>query len=415
MGFLIFQMLCYFSGIAFSTGGGNNPEQQSSSFIYLKALLIMVPVLSVIFKVIIRPAFTLSAIIQVIKQNLLLCLYFAMCFLVLPFAVNWEYSLIRLSYTLFQLISLFCLLSQFQYRFLKDDIYTILKDSLHYLSLLSLVLPIYVLVINRLSVDNFRFALQSINLIHPNILASFYALLLTGHMTVLTYSNENKHSAFVFIAILAILEALLFSRTAILALIIGICMLPFLNTVFKKSTKSLLISLGLLFLAMTTFVLTAVGILSIDDILSIFTRNDTVSSMMTLTKRTVLWSELLSRIDIKVFFLGYGYSVISENYGIDFGTGILYGAHNAYLSVLLGSGIVSFLFIIFYLIRNIIFFLSARSQITYVFLINLITSYIVFFIICFSSEEMGINLSINFSYLIFLTNMAFLLKEDKRT
>lgn len=408
MSWLIFQLICFFYGIGFSTGGGNFPGQESSNFIYLKAALIFVPIAGFGVRLLLQPVSSTDEIIKFFRSNRFLVLYLLCCLVVMPFAVNVHYSLIRYSYMLFEFISLACLLAQF--RFIEDN--KAIEKSITALSFASFLLPIYVILTNGFV--GFRFGVQSLNLIHPNILATFYALLILWYVTKLIYGQGRLLSVFI-IVILSMIEIMLFSRTALLGLLLSLLSLPFISLINRKSRNALIGCLVVLFGIILFMSVCLLGLLEPEKVLSLFVRGDSVSSMLTMTNRTLLWKELLSEISLKVFLSGYGYSVISKGYGIDLGTGILYGAHNAFLSVLLGSGIFALLCIVVYFIRNAFFIIANRYYLAGNLLHYFLFANLIFLITCFASEEVGVTLTINFSFIILVTNMLFLLIKRNRT
>lgn len=410
MNAFLFQLMCYFTGIAFSTGGGNLPGQESTQWIYLKAFLILTPIIGFGWHLAHRPLSSFDTLIALLKKNAALVLYFMICLVVLPFAVNWEYSLIRLSYSLVSIAGLCCLLAQFA--LFPDNAIrtTILENTVYALSIISVLFCLGIWVKNGFSFHDFRFGVQKINVIHPNILASFFAMLCVWYAVYWVHGHKK---AWIGLVVFALLEYALFSRTAFLALAAIIVSYPFLLLWLERSKKALIGCLGIGFgLSLAAFLMIT-RILPAEVFLTPFLRQDTVSSLMTLTNRTVLWQQLLDQVTAKVFFLGHGYSVIAPHYGIDMGTGILYGAHNAFLSVLLGSGIFALLAVMSYFLLNIKRLLKQRYGISREILLIVLCSHLVFFITCFSSEEIGVTVSINLAYLLFLTNGVVLSCEQE--
>lgn len=403
---LIFQALCFFAGSAFSTGGGNLPGQESSGYVYLKAALIAMPLFGIALKIFFRPAYYTGQAIQLVARHWPLFLYLLICLLMMPFAVSPMYSMTRYSYMLFQFLALSGLLVQFSV-IPPEYLPKTMNSMTNILSCGILLASGIVLVYTGFLLGSFRYDLQGLNIIHPNILASLCVLLLIWHGM---YGISLTCYTAIFLTIgLSVLQCLLFSRAAFMALAVAWLAFLCFKVIFHQSKKALNLLMAVLFLVILLVTLCSAGIITPNILLSPFIRDDNVSSLMTLTNRTVLWQMIFEEMSLMTWITGYGYSVISSQYGVNLGTGILYGAHNAYLSVLTGSGIFALAAILIYLGRNIACLFQKRIA----YFMALLVIYAAFLILMFVSEEIGINLSMGFSYIIILTHGLFMMGKRK--
>lgn len=406
---LTFQILCLIIGLSFSAGGGNTPYESSNSFGFLKAGLIMIPILSALLIAVKFPISFIYKINDIVKNNIFLILYFIACFISLFFAVNWTYSLLRLSYTLFGFIASICLI--IQYCMYNQTKQISINKIINIVSGFILILPLYV-AMNNLQITHLRDNIQSLNLIHPNIVSSFYAHFIIWHVSNFLYNDKNKLIHLLYAFLFLTIEFLIFSRTSMLILLFIFSIWPFISFLFKRTITSL-ISIGTVISTYSILgLLLILQIISVEKLAALIIRNDDITSLLTLTNRTFLWGDLFHDLTIKTTLVGFGYSVINENYGVNLGTGILYGAHNAYLSVLLGSGVFALLFIVTYLISIFFKILKHRYELSLYTLLSLFFSYLYFILSSISSEEIGISFSITFFYILFITNI--LLQKDIR-
>ena len=399
----VLQLCLYFIGIGFSAGGGNFPTQQSNGFGVYKSLFIMLPVLWFGYLFLKKPKTALSKLGLVFKANSLIVFYFIIAAIILLFAVDAFYSLGRLFYTLMGFAGLIALLTQyFFFGYESKIIY--LKKIINYFSFYILLFPLYVACTKGL--ENFRFKLEGLYLIHPNILAAFYAHVCLWHGISFLLYKKKSIANIIYSILFLLVEYLLFSRAVIGGLLICFSVLPFLVFFYSKNAKALILGLFILLSYMVLYVLVIIDIIQMTDLASLVTRNDSLASLVTLTNRTILWQELIGRLEGARIVTGYGYSVIDRNFGIDLGTGILYGAHNTYLSILLGSGIFALLAILFYLTGNVIKIIKQKNMIEPAVFYSLLCSYLLFLITGCSSEEIGVSFSVTFAYLVMMTTIV---------
>lgn len=407
--FFVIQFLLYFIGISFSTGGGNHPGLSSNAFIYLKGAFLFAPILGFLFQLTQNYRTTLQRCRECIVQNRFLFLYLVFGFLSIPLAVDPSYSLQRLVFMIIGLSGIILLTIQFHF-FVSRGIqpYPFFEKAVTALTVLSLVFPLTVLVNYGWHdlIPGYRSALQSYLLIHPNLLASFYAHLAVFQCGYILYSHQrNLIINQICLAFLTILIVLLFSRTVFLSLLIaGFSVSLIFFGLLQKRRYLLIPLLGIGATALLSIFL-MIGSAYPRDFFEVFTRGDNISSMLTITNRTELWRILLEQVTIKTALVGNGFSVMTNTFGIDFGTGILYGAHNAYLSIFLGTGIFSLICILWYFGASFIRTWRSRFQLPLFASFALFSSLILFAVNCLTAEEVGVNTTVTFSYMIFLINI----------
>jgi hypothetical protein len=413
--FLLVQFVCYLIGIGFSAGGGNYPGLTANAFLYLKGFMLSVP-LSVFFVLLVlNPKTTVSRCLLLIRNNVFLFAYLAACFLSTPLAVDSGYSLNRLLYTLFGMAGIFSLILQYGLYLRQKDAFDTLKRHMNALSIVVLMFPVYVLLTHPIEgiMPGFRHALQETLLVHPNLIASFYAHFLVWQAAVLYFDKESgrKILSAGLNLIFACLIAILFSRSVIFSLIIaGITGFWCVGCWYRQRFLIILSLLGAFITAFVVYLILS-GIVPVTAVAQLLTREGSPESFFTMTNRLPLWSQLLSEVGMKEFLVGHGYSVMTENFGIDFQTGIIYSAHNAYLSILLGSGILALACFIVYLLINLIRIRAARHSIPSFMIAALFFSHILFVVNCLVEEEIGINTTITFAYLVFMTNMLYVTRQ----
>jgi hypothetical protein len=400
--FLIIQICLYFAGIGFSAGGGNFPGQEQNDFLPYKVIFILLPYLSLAYLAVIRPIAIANILAKLLQANKYFLIYCLLALVFLPFAVDWSYSLTRLAYMLFEAFGLITILAQYVLYGYQSD-FRNLEKTINAISFFILLFPLSVFVINGFSFTDFRSALENLYLIHPNILAAFYGHFCLWHALHLLFSAKKKKANLIYFFLFCFAEYLLFSRTAIIGLIAIFSLLPLLRFSITKSSKSLIAFLFVISFYLIGLSVVLIGAIPSSDIASVFLRDDTIDSIITFTNRTILWDQLIGNINSTTLLTGYGYSVIDPDFGIDMGTGILYGAHNAYLSVLLGSGGFALLAVLVYLFKNLIklYKQTIPPEIHYAVL----SSYLLFFITGCFSEEIGISFSVTFAYLFFMSNI----------
>jgi O-Antigen ligase len=388
--FLFIQLSFFLIATAVSAGGGNQPGNASNNFYYIKACILFVPITVVALQLLTKPDIIFYKLHKLISINIYLVFYFMISLISIAFSINQSYSFTRISYTIFELISCSCLLIQYNAKKITSHFITI-----SYIT--SLVLIFLVIFLT----NDLRYYLSDHISIHPNILASFCSHLLILSNIKWIYKKNLVNA--IPIILLLIVEIFLFSRSAVLGLIIILFLSPIIM-LYKNKLFMAIYLLSMLFISTSLFLLFYINIDSLKWLLELIIRKDTVDSIFTLTNRTILWTRLIDNIDTKIFLFGMGYSIINPKYGIDFGSGILYGAHNMYLSVLLGSGVFALVSLIIYFIKNIIR-LSELLVFKNGLIYPIIFSTIYFLINGLTSEEIGINISPSFSYLYLMSNI----------
>lgn len=405
---LLIQFCLYLAAIGFSAGGGNYPGAIARSFIYLKGLFLILPSFTLLVIACTRLRQYLPALVFIVRQNSFLVLYFFVAMLFLPFAVNKVYSMERLIYSIAGMLALFSII--LQYYIILGESKVSLNAHINKITFFVLLYPCYIFYAWLSMEDNdFRKAFQSTLLIHANIYSSFCAHLLIWHIGVLFFSS-HKLKSFLFSSALIFIIYILFSRTVLISVILAIPVGLMIYYLIRRNINVLVLMLLLMAMLLSFLITINFDERFLNYLMEIFARDKDIASLITMTNRTMLWQMLFENLSLQKFLFGHGYAVINENFGIDFGTGVLYGAHNAYLSVILGSGLFALLVLVFYLFTNVVRITILRNQIPVQMFFCALLSYFIFMVNCTTAEEIGINTSVTFAYLIFLTNMCFFYK-----
>lgn len=390
--FLLVQLILFFIGIGFSSGGGNQPGTEANNLIYLKAIFLFTPVFSSMVAFLLNPAPYKQAFGLIVSLNRYYLFYLLACVVMLPFAVVVSYSAARLFFTIAPFISLLSLMIQYH---VKDIAF---EKHMVPLGLCMLLLPVY--VIFSFGLDNFRNNLQSLLLVHPNILAAFYAHFLMLFACLAVIKPQAKFIIPGLIFLIAVTS--LFSRSVLINL--GLTSIAVAVYLYFKihSLNALLYLFGTFFIGISTSALVFSGLIHPEDILGLIARNNDIESLFTLTNRSILWMDLFHHTEWPVYLTGNGYSVIDRDFGVRFGSAMLFGAHNAYFSILLGSGIMALLPFLCHLARlSRYVWTSPISGLS----CAVFSSLVFFMLNCLFSEEAGISLSVTFAYLTFASTL----------
>lgn len=388
--FFFIQLVCVLLACGISGGGGNTPYAVPQVMFYIKAVLLLVPMLCFSVTCIGRPAGAVADMLSALKRQRYLWLGMACYVLLLPLAVNPSYSAVRLFYTVLLMMSVTALLAQ-------NMRYT-WRYTIGCVVFLAVVLFGLFLLGGGAT---FRDAIQTSHLMHPNTLANVIGVLVLGVL----YDHASMHRITRMMAIvigIAVLYAI-FSRAAILALLAVIAVMPFIIGIMRRSSLFILVGLGgVLMLCLAGLAVT------LDEgmrhaVLAFIARGHDIDSLYHLTHRTTLWGILWHNSDLMTWLSGYGYAVIDRGYGIDFGTGILYGAHNAYLSALMGGGIAVLVCFVTYLMAMMRDAIRHKD-------VGMVAIILFFAMICGVSEEFGVTVTPALAWLMIRYDM--MLREN---
>lgn len=198
-----------------------------------------------------------------------------------------------------------------------------------------------------------------------------------------------------------ILHAMIYtdSRQVMLAVFLA---LIFLFWFSNKSYFLILAKIGITFVLSTLIIINDYSALE-----SLFVRSNQ-AELTTMTGRTFIWEksfELISNSPL----LGYGFNaggeILKNNYTTYFGWSTS-SAHNALFHSLLDLGILGS-FLLFYWFLYLSFFIYKTKN------GFLIASFIFFFIICFVERVIAGNLSFGMFYLILLSSIFLVYKQNK--
>ncbi len=380
-------LFCQFAGLIMATsvaaGGGQYPGNIPSLLAIYKFVLFTLPLVICCFRLN-RQQDLRIVFNQMIKQNMVLILALAAIILSIPLAVYPQFSLQRYLYTLFGFAGAFALAVQYLSIPHAFHIY-----SQHALWCGSLILLWLLTIILLFPDDTTRNAVQITGLIHPNMLSSLCAQFLLLAMFQ-PASNKVRVSvtAGLFCAVVV-----LQSRGIWISLTCALFISLTANTIIFRSKYALV---ALTALMLTTLVFVMIGLFSpafVNNILQIFSRGQMLEDMATFSNRLILWQTLLESFTWQQMLVGHGYAIMSPAVGADFGSGILYGAHNAYLSLYLGTGLLTCLLFMGYWLRNLLSLIRKRKNLNRQLFNVGLTSFFVLFTHALVAEEFGLHLA----------------------
>ncbi len=423
---LVFIQLVFFmTGTAFVAGTGAGMTG-TSYFVYYKTLFMMLPIIATFSWLFVMPKSIAQAAVRTLKKNKSILAYFVFAFLSIPMAYDRSFSLLRLVITLSSFVSMFCIIVQYD-ALLGRYARRFFFRHLVYVYTLSLALPFYIMSQTGMGafLGAFRSYLHGMGIIHPNILAAFYAY---GFIHAIYFTDPeriqrlplNKIETFmrsILVFAMLILFVALFSRTVVFAVFIAF-IVALIFAVFLHGNRIALLVLSVVgFLGAIVAGIIFSGALNIEELMPYISRGLEVEQLLTFTNRTVLWATLLEQMTIKIFMVGNGYGVMVAGYGVDFGSGILYGAHSSYLSLLLSTGIFSLLAFIIYLLAAYVrvWYMSTalglRSTLLNITILTLFVQH------NFNSTQFSLNFSITFALLVLFQSLSLdpklsLINED---
>lgn len=390
---MLVQFIALVTATSIVAGGGQFPGNTAHLIVYLKLILFLLPILGFTLKVLHEKQFTLRhSLCPLIQRHKILILFLISLLLSIPFSSYPSFSLQRCLYTYLGFGSLFCLMAQ--YDSLPDD-----KMLYSRSILLCSIIALFALAIScLLPYPSLRMNIQAAGLIHPNMLSSLLAQLFLA-LIILKRSFIYTLVAALFLGAILALQ----SRGVCIALTLAVITGLSVNAFFYKNRTALLI---LAFIAM--FI--CLGLIAIvlqpdllSDVLPLVSRGQSLEDLLSLSNRLSLWQTLLNGISFKQLLIGHGYALMSPDITVDFGSGIVYGAHNAYLALFLGCGLLSlFLFAVYWLSVILIVFRD-RYQLEKQSFLLFVCSFILLMTHALVGEEFGLHLTPTFLLLIFHT------------
>lgn len=189
-------------------------------------------------------------------------------------------------------------------------------------------------------------------IIPPNTLGAMAAMI-AGLCVFFRSSNFWEFSARLTVFCSAISVVVwTFSRAAIISSMVALCSTFALGLVFDsvKFRRTALTRTAFLLLFLCTLVL--VASIYYSDIISILSRGDRIDNLETASSRTILWNIALRQLTWVAGLLGFGYCAIGESGFVRLSSQVITDhAHNGYLQVLLGTGLVGCMFLYLFLLR----------------------------------------------------------------
>lgn len=186
-------------------------------------------------------------------------------------------------------------------------------------------------------------------IIPTNTLGAFSAILVG--ISFIRIANKER----VLLSIISIMPGILglyytFSRSALISLAIGLLFFCLLELLWypkdqHQSYRNVFIVI------MTLCFLLLCGILFFDNILELLTRGEgDIETIRTASSRSILWAKMLNNPGW-VVLVGHGFCAISETGFINYGYFITNHAHNGYLQIFLGAGVVGIFLFVWFLYR----------------------------------------------------------------
>lgn len=401
---LIIQFMALLTATSIVAGGGQFPGNAAHMIVYIKFILFLLPVSGLTFKLLHEERFTLrDSVCPLIQKNRLLILFLIALLISIPLSSYPSFSLQRCLYTYLGFGSLFCLVAQ--YHALKND-HTVFNQAI-------LIISSFLLIIlacsSLLPFPSLRMNIQSIGLIHPNMLSSLLAQLL---LVVMIVPVDAKLRPVSYIIILCFIVAIfaLQSRGVIIGLIVALIAYLSANSLLYKSRLFLILLLALMALACTGLIIVLFVPSLLQDVLPFVSRGQSIEDLMSFSNRLYLWDNLLSSITFKQLWVGHGYALMSPDIAVDFGNGILYGAHNAYLALFLGTGFIPLTLFLSYWLAIICTIIRHRFRADKPLVMLVISSMALFFTHAMVGEEFGLHLTPTCMLLVFHTQR--LLKQQ---
>lgn len=408
---LLLALVGVFIGLGFSAGGGNSPQFQAGSFAFVKAALLLYPICVTGLLFLQSPKSVLSVAYDIFGINKYYYFYLIMALLSLPMAVDPNFSGIRLAYTFLGAASVFCLGLQYRLFFPGEAGIATIREHVKIFSALALLgLAFFVSIQNPGNlIPGVRNALSMYRVIHPNTVSALFAYLMIWHMVWGYSARKDAYDKGIALLLFAAI-IILFSRTVLVSIVACFFVVAFMLR--RKYSLMFMIGMGLVCFFNIIALYIILGQATPDSFLGIFARGSDVQALYTLTHRTELWSRLSESLTLKQIILGHGYAVVTPDFGVDFGTGELFGAHNAYLSLFFGTGVVSVLLFLMFIFDS--FARSVRyiqwSGITPQRLI-ILASTVVLVVTSLASEEVGVGVTASFAFYL-LMKTVFKLSDN---
>ncbi len=406
---LFLQLVCFMIAVSFSAGGGEYADKLTTynAFIYFKLFFLICPVLFTLKIFLINRELFFIKMRVVLAKHYPLLGYFFFAYLSIIFAYDWYFSLLRLLYTSLAVCSLICLMVQYYWY----ESFNLKQNIYHHLSCFYAIFLVLITIIslsNWHNVYNIRGAIQKLGMIHPNTVASVCVY-------IIFHEIFNSFKSGRFYKILGFLNLILafgfmsaiFSRSVVLAFVIAFIVIGIFKFFWFRAYRGLIAILVFLMVLLSFALAIYLNIIDFDNMVSWVSRTDTGIDLITLTHRTELWAELFQKLNIKAFLIGNGYGVMTPDFGIHFGTGIIYGAHNLYLSILFGTGIFSLIAFMVYLLTIFISLCTRKSVNLPNTSLHGLAMLTFFMVHSLTSTEFSLNLSISFAIVLFMSGMIF--------
>jgi len=395
------QMVLLFLAITFTAGGVTQVDNSDLSqggvnlWSISKGVIYLIPIVMLLTLSLIRPVF-FHSFLYVLKVFWILLAFFVLAGIELIWASSYDYSSVKFTIFGVSLLSLLSLCAQYFAVYRKTANLLIYRHLLFSLTIISFVL-LYLALTQSVEGRNLfgRY-------VHPNEAASLFG---SGFLLTLYYKDKlqemgvmaMKHS-FSLYAFLLISTAVLlfcFSRGAMMAFFVGYFGALFLSYLFKQSSKFIFLILGL-------SVITVLGYFLADLIASVLAREKDGSDLQNLTGRTFIWQMIWQQLDMQALLVGHGYGAISQKITVQLGHVALAGAHNSYLQVLAGTGLLGLILFVGFLLAAFNKFKKNLMQAAN-YKVDFLIGILLLMIVHGASEGFfGVNLSSPFGFFLFI-------------
>lgn len=194
------------------------------------------------------------------------------------------------------------------------------------------------------------------DILPPNTLGALAAM----HI-IFTLKNGFNKKIFNYASILSGCYVLMYSnsRNALAALIIASIIIFFISSfVFLHLKRIIFIFFGFAILSGSLFFLEPQNF---NKWLVSISRYEAIEEFMTLTGRTLIWEKIFSQ-PLLDMLVGQGYAVLSENGMIIVESIRTTNAHNGFLQVFAGTGLIGFLLFLFYLFQLMIHLIITQKN-----------------------------------------------------
>ena len=397
---LMWQTVFLFISILFTTGqdlsGGGVMPLAGNPFLIFKLFALLFPLFSV--SVFLNASKFSSSLGFAIKDSRFLIGFFIVAFLSIPFAVAPFYSLQKLIIFLISFAALLAVM--IQYRFGLPAERSFIAFSNHILWLYTILWGLLAVSISKFGVTStftdLRTCLVNLAIIHPNLLAGFTVIGMCLSLVARGSPQPLRVSAFSACVILILCTG---SRAVFASVPVAILLTLVVMTARGRGRYVAALTISLLILSGLAALMLIMDAVPHTEVASRLSRTGDESEIYTMTGRTIVWQAVWEGLDLKAWLIGHGFAVMKPEISVDMGTGVIFGAHNTYLCILAGTGIIGLAMYVLQLLKML--GNAFRSQ-SYIFLFLMLQ----FLVNSIVSTRFGLNLNPSFAVLWLSLSLA---------